>query len=319
MKFKLIKGEKSLNTNEKAIALLEQNEYQEAFTLFKQAVEESRDVQSLTNLAHIYMYEEEDVDEVIHLLKEVLRFQPHSHFPYSLLGEGYVRTGQWSKAREVLRKALAIQPTLEATFNLATAEYCLGNLEEAVNYFLEVSNGHKYAIYDYIQCLIELGRREEAKRRLEDFLQTAEEIETVQVAELYTELGCFQEAILFFEKGWNEYGKMEDWVSKYMYVLLRNGQHTRAHELLQEVIQEVEEIMDSVHEEECCEVWTEKDKAERIQELIIEKEEWKSLMERISANYTPKLTFETDFLTACYLFGCKRHNNPEYKMEKGLS
>lgn len=47
-----------LNTNKKAIELLESNEYEEALNLFQMAVDECRNVQSLNNLAWIYRYEE---------------------------------------------------------------------------------------------------------------------------------------------------------------------------------------------------------------------------------------------------------------------
>lgn len=49
-----------MNINQKAIDLLEKNEYEDALMLFQKAVYESRNVQSLTNLACVYCYEEYD-------------------------------------------------------------------------------------------------------------------------------------------------------------------------------------------------------------------------------------------------------------------
>lgn len=60
--------------------------------------------------------------------------------------------------------------------------------------------------------------------------------------------------------------------------------------------------------------WTEEDKVERLNALVLEKEEWKCLFERISSGYMLQVTFEMDVSTGCYLFGCKRHNIPEYEM-----
>ena len=57
-----------MNTNQKAIEMFEQNEYEEAMELFQQAVLESRNVQSLNNLAWMYLYEEDDDDKAIELI-----------------------------------------------------------------------------------------------------------------------------------------------------------------------------------------------------------------------------------------------------------
>ncbi|EOP52800.1 hypothetical protein IKQ_02898 [Bacillus cereus VDM053] len=48
--------------------MFEQNEYEEAMELFQQAVRESRDVQSLNNLAWMYLYEEENDDKALELI-----------------------------------------------------------------------------------------------------------------------------------------------------------------------------------------------------------------------------------------------------------
>lgn len=88
---------------------------------------------------------------------------------------------------------------------------------------------------------------------------------------------------------------------------------TRAQELINKTINEkIEEIKD-MQEEEYDEDWTERDKQERIKELINEKIEFEQIYTRISEGYIPKMKFETSIKTACYLFGCKRHNHPEYQ------
>lgn len=80
-----------MNTNQKALELFEQNEYEKALELFRHAAKESRNIQSLNNLAWMYSYEVEDDNKALVLVKEVIQMQPLSYFPYSLLGEIYLR------------------------------------------------------------------------------------------------------------------------------------------------------------------------------------------------------------------------------------
>lgn len=80
-----------MNTNQRAIELFEENDYEEAMKLFHQAVKESRDIQSLHNLAWMHSYEEEDDEKALGLIKEVMDMNPSSYFPYNLLGEIYLR------------------------------------------------------------------------------------------------------------------------------------------------------------------------------------------------------------------------------------
>ena len=54
-------------------------------------MKESRNVQSLTNLAWILSYEDDNDDEAIVILEEVVNLSPLSHFPYSLLTEIYLK------------------------------------------------------------------------------------------------------------------------------------------------------------------------------------------------------------------------------------
>jgi tetratricopeptide (TPR) repeat protein len=87
-----------LNINEKAIEMFEQNKYEEAMELFQQAVHESRDVQSLNNLAWMYFYEEENDDKALELIREVVKLNPSSYFPYNILGDIYMKQEKWTEA-----------------------------------------------------------------------------------------------------------------------------------------------------------------------------------------------------------------------------
>ena len=88
-----------MNINEKAIEMFEQNKYEEAMELFQQAVHESRDVQSLNNLAWMYFYEEENDDKALELIREVVKLNPSSYFPYNILGK-FTRNKKNGKKRK---------------------------------------------------------------------------------------------------------------------------------------------------------------------------------------------------------------------------
>lgn len=61
-------------------------------------------------------------------------------------------------------------------------------------------------MYSYIKCLIDLGRTKEAKEKL-DFINKGSYhlIGEIEIADLYVELDCYNEAIEWFEKGYNAY------------------------------------------------------------------------------------------------------------------
>lgn len=52
---------------------------------------------------------------------------------------------------------------------------------------------------------------------------------------------------------------------------------------------------------------------ESIENLLDEKDEFEQMFGRITSGYIPRTKFDTSIQTVCYLFGCIRHNHPEYK------
>ncbi|MDH6351778.1 MULTISPECIES: lipopolysaccharide assembly protein LapB [unclassified Brevibacillus] len=303
-----------MSTNQKAIECLERHEYEEAFRLFHEAVRESRDAQSLNNLAWIYLHEECDKETAMKLIKEAIALSPSSHFPYNILAEIYIEKEMWKQASDVLCQSILIHPSNEAYNNLAVAKYHLGQLEEASDFFLQCSRKSDYALYSHVKCLSELGRNEEAKNKLDSFSEDDDEfVGTVEVAELYLELSCFEDSVHWFEKGWKNYWKTPDWVSRYVYALLNTKNATRARDILNEVIQQKVEEIKEAYEDICNEDWTESDKEKNIRQLIDDKKEYEQMFEQISSGYIPSLKFNTSMSTGCYLFGCKRHNHPEYQ------
>ena len=61
-----------MDINEKVLQLFEENKYAEALGLLEQAVIEERTVQSLNNLAWMYVFEEEDHDRTVYKGSKVI-------------------------------------------------------------------------------------------------------------------------------------------------------------------------------------------------------------------------------------------------------
>ncbi len=149
-----------------ALELLEKSDYDDALIMFKKALADSRDIQSLNNLAWIYFHEGEKVEDdyyevrvdlAIDLLKECINLQTKSHFPYQLLGEAYLRSECWQEALDSLKMAISIQPTLVGFNNMGVAYYHLKLIEQASECYSHASQEYDYAKYSYAKCLIDLG------------------------------------------------------------------------------------------------------------------------------------------------------------------
>lgn len=300
---------------QKAIEYLERNEYDAALALFKEALNQSRNVQSLANLAWVYYHEESDAESALELVKEAinLNLNPASHLPYNLSGEINVELGRWEDASNVLLNSIAIEPSKEAYNNLAIAKYHLGELDEASALFPKSAEPSDYSMYSHIKCLIEIGKATEAKCKLDALSESDDEfVGDVHVAELYFELQCFPEAVCRFEKSWDTYYKTPDWVCRYIYSLIKTNSFNRAVEIANECIQiKINDIQEE-HEVQCDEDWTESEKTTYIKQLEDEKQEYENIIDMISKGFIPRLKFSTSLSSSCYLFGCSRHNHPEY-------
>ena len=303
-----------MNTNQKAIDFFDKNDYEEAMKLFHQAVKESKDIQSLHNLAWMYSYEEEDDEKALVLIKEVMDMKPYSHYPYNLLGEIYLRQEKWQLASDAFENSILIRPSDEAYHNLAISKYHLGDMKEAAEYFLRVAGNSDDLMSSHVHCLVKLGKKTEAREKLDAFSEEAEEfVGGIALADLYVELGCFTEAIQWFEKGRKDYSSNPYWVSRFAYALYMTNNITRIYEVVNEAIQQKEEDILEVCEEECEDNWSANDKEEYIEQLLEEKNKYELMVDQILSGQIPLMEFETSMTGACYLFGCQLHNHPEYR------
>ena len=305
-----------MNLNEKAIDLLEGNEYDEALLAFQQAVEKSRDVQSLTNLAWIVTNEEDDFDQAVELLKEVVQMKPTSYFPYNLLGEVYMQKKMWQEASNVLRRAIEMESTTEAHFNLGATLYHLGNFEEAATFYLASAGDSDYSTYGYVRCLINLGKKIEAKEKLDAFSEDADDfVGEIEIADFYVELNCYEQAVYWYEKGFKDYYHQVSWIGRYIYALLQLNQTEKAQEIQQIIFSEKKEELRDNQEEVCDAHWTELDKQENIHKTVEDIMQLEEMADWISNKAIPTIQFDVfdpSISPRCYLFGCKRHGHPEY-------
>ncbi|ANX13913.1 hypothetical protein ABE41_018020 [Fictibacillus arsenicus] len=303
-----------MNTNQRAIELLEENNYEGALKLFRKAVLEKRDIQSLTNLAWVYLHEEEDNQKALSLVLEAIDLSPESHFPYSFCGELLLKLEQYEEALKHLLTSISIQPTSEAYHNIGVAKYYLGDPAEASKYFGLASGKSDFTVYNQVRCLIMSNQVNEAKMVIDTFNENDDDfVGEVDLAELYAELQLYDAAIFWYDKGWESYYRQPHWVVWYVNSLIQTNQYTKAQEIINEAIQQKKEELNEAHEDVVDEDWTENDKRDHIKKLTKEINEYRSMIERVSAGVLPKIEFEPSAETGCYLFGCKRHGHPEYK------
>lgn len=296
-----------MTTNQLAIEAYLNFEYEKAFSLFLNAVQESRNVESLTNLAFYLWAEQEDEVKTLDLLEETITLGPVSHLPYSLLGEIYTKQEKWLEAQEVLTTALKIEPTKAAYNNLAVCRYHMGNLEEAAAYFLLASEASDYTLYSYAQCLIKLGNKAEAVSILNTFSDKDEEfVGEVELAEVYLETEQYDLAVEWFKKGWDIYMHDPSWIHPYVYALIKLDQLPEAQEVINKVLAQNEIEIEEIKNQKVDENWTSNDKKEVIEEYLHKQKAYESIWNLLLSDHIAKLDtdFEPAYKSACYLIGC---------------
>ncbi|MFC5542893.1 MAG: tetratricopeptide repeat protein [Bacilli bacterium] len=312
-----------MNLNQKAIEYYERNAYGKAMDLFHEALNQYRDVQALNNLAWMYLYEEEDVDQAFELIQEAVALNPASRFPYNILGEIHIKRENWKEAKEALEKSISIQPSSEARINLAAVYYQLGEMEPAAKYYLQSSEDPDISeedadlsMYCYIKCLIDLGKFQDAKEALDCFFRNKKSessIGEIEIADLYIEINNYNGAIYWFEKGCNDSLSSPYWISRFAYALYKMNRLSRLDEVIKEAIATTNKRIEEVLQEETDEYWTENDRKELIETCREEIDYYGQLKEKLVSGYIPKFLFAAYFTGGCYLFGCKQHGHPEYK------
>ncbi|MHC8515922.1 tetratricopeptide repeat protein [Sporosarcina sp. ITBMC105] len=303
----------TVNLNEKALQLFEVNEYDAALALLEQVVKEKRTVQSLNNLAWMYLYEEEDVRRAKPLLEEVVALCPNSHFPFNMLGEIALGEKDWESARELLTESIAIQSSREAIHNLAVADFHTGRFKQAADGFHAVAEDSDIVCWYEVIARIRNGELAGAKSILDEWnSESAHYLGAIEAADAYVELDCWQEARDMFEKEWKDYFVSPYVIGRYAYVLFRLHDVHACRQVIDQAVEDKQVEIEEVKQEICDEHWSEADKADRVQELQEELKGLQQLFAKLQAGYRPVFEFELHSEGGCYLFGCKQHGHSEW-------
>lgn len=293
-----------------ALSYFEGNEYDLAFKRMKQLVEQERTVESLHNLAWLYVYEKEDLDNGQTLAEEAVSLEPNHPFPYALLAEIYLKKDDLSHVESLLNKVLETKRMPSVIHNLGVLYAEELKWKEAAECFQEVAKPSSYLQMMEIYCRIKAGDHNKAEELLLQWDESQDDfIGWSEAADLWIELGEFNIASEGFEKEWGTTISSPYIVDRYSYVLHRLGNDERLLAILKQTISNIEQ---ELNEEPMDDDWTEEEKHERIQQL----EEWKErvvgLPVKLELGFVPPYEFDVFIDGGCYLFGCVQHNHGFY-------
>lgn len=300
--------------NTKAIALYESNDYDKALSLFKKLATEAPSVQSLNNYAWVLLHDEEDRIEADKVLQKALTFKPKSAFPYMLLGEIALNNGQLQQAKQYLEQANRLKMTKEGGTNLAIAYFKLGEFERAARIFASIEGDSGITQLDEVVAWMYAGQKQRAKNLLSQWNESSEDYTgAIEVADVYIELECFEEARVQFEKEWHDGINTRYIVSRFAYVLWKLNDFDACQQIVDQAMKENLDNIKDVQLEEVEENWTLEDKEEVISDLKADYEALQTIISRLNEGDIPPFEFEIYPLEGCQLFGCMRHGHEEYR------
>lgn len=311
--------------NKLAVAYMENNRYDEAFELFKGAVELNPCIETLTNLGWFYLHEgkpsadgyyEAAEEEAIELLERAVKYNPGLYLPYSALGEAYLRTNRFGKAEAVLRRAAAINGSGFNLNNLGAALYKQGKIAEALEWFrkayetMKGQNDNFRAGINYGITLALSGKSREAEE-VAAFLTGSRPnnewyFDPADIAQIYYMTGNYAEAINLFGSCGCLLGI--GLVELHAYALIKCGERELAFKLMEELLADNHErIIEAENDDEL----DEPEAKELVRHLAAENIRLNGLLEKLKQGIKPELEFEPYTTDGCYLYGCYRHNNPD--------
>lgn len=227
-----------MSLNKKALQLFENNQYDEAILLLENVVKAERTVQSLNNLAFMYLYEEEDVNRAKPLLEEVILKKPQSHFPFSMLGEIAIQEKQWLDAKNYLQKSIDFHPSIEAIHNVAVAHYNLEDYEMAATSFHQIAKDSDVIRWYEVLARIQNKDYDVAQSILDQWnAQSDDYAGAIEAADAYVEIDCFEKARDMFKREWDEYAVTSYIISRYAYTLFQLNELQTCHDLIEQEIE----------------------------------------------------------------------------------
>ncbi|WP_339176331.1 tetratricopeptide repeat protein [Solibacillus sp. FSL R5-0691] len=294
--------------------LLEENKYDEAFSLFKKLAIETPSVQSLNNFAWIMLREEENGAEAKALLEQLLVLNPQTSFPYMLLGEIALHNKQFNEAKHYLLKAHSFSEAEDVTYNLAMAHFQLGEFEQAAKVFSRcIGDSGMTQLHEVVSWLY-AGGVDKAKALLANWNDEADDYTgAIEIADVYIELGCYKEARSQFEKEWNSYYISPYCVSRYAYTLWQLEDYDACRTIIQQAIEQNKEEQMDEQQRDLDEHWTARDRDDCIIELTEQLNTLENLLQGLENGDVPSFDYDMYPNGGCQLFGCMQHGHPEYE------
>lgn len=317
-----------LNTriiNQLACVTMEEGDFEGALKLFRKAFEVNSTVQSANNLAYFYLHEGDyqkgdwvsAEDKAIDLLLQAIKLNPNLSYPYSLLGEAYLKKHQFSDAVDVLKKAVRISNTAANHNNIGVALYKQGKYKAASLEFLTAHSLDEDAGYDFNSylsygiCLGQRGMYAEAESVAKFLLNSKEvkangSVEIIDIAKIYFLTGNYSKAAEIFSLSFEEFMVAPCEFSMYIYSLKQLNLLEKAKSFLNKAVTFNNEWIDDLKSEESLE----ENSIEEIKSLELETEQYRTSYNDILKGVKPGFQYEPQIKEECYIFGCILHNNP---------
>ncbi len=311
-------SDNTIAVNQLVMALLETRNYDSAFQTLKEAVHKKPEIQTLNNLAYFYLHEEQDLSEATKFLLKLIDLDPQSPIPYNMLGEAYIALERSCDALPPLSKAIEFEEKIEYLNNYAVALFKTGNIEKANIYFSKASKNWKseynslVAYYHLGVCQGLCGNYQTALGIAEDLinliLNIDDYIDYNSIADIYYLCNEYESVVKMYKsiKLWYSI----DWVSIYLYSLYKLGKKEEMELLLSKAITQCTEMIDELTPND---FESPEELSERKSEINIDIENYRKMYLNITQNnFIPQLNFVPSILFSCGLFGCIRHNIPNY-------
>jgi Flp pilus assembly protein TadD len=308
-----------------AVALIETGENERALDLLKKAVDTDSNAKTLTNLGCFLMRIGEPAsdrwfycpEKAAVLLEQAVRLNPPEHYPYSALGEAYLKLGTDGLAVSVLDKATTLKGTVSNYNNYGVALYKNGCFEDAAKSFytahtLNKNDEHSYyPLLNYAFCLVKLGQQNEAAQiagQLAGLLENnfVGEVDSLDISSLFYLCCKYDEVIRVISKAYDFFVIRPLDFSIYLYSLYQEGRLDEFNQLYEKAVAGFKDRIDDINNDPLI------DSRERESELLHIREEmdqYENCYRDVVNGTSPTMDYNPYVETDCYFYGCQRHNN----------
>lgn len=278
--------------------------------------DEFSDIEKLsmyTNLAFYYDYETDEDEKAIEYLESAVLLNGYQANPYDALG---VKLSKFNKvrARDLFYTASKLNDENKYTYNLAVHLYNIGEVEESKGYFEKIMKEYpddERILFGYCACLSKLGNKKETLELLYKIsdLNEFEYLGESDVADIFFELGKFEEHNNMYDNAKCKYYYSVDIYDKYFYSLYVQGKLDQLNKLYNEIIQNKKMSIKEVIEDDTGD-YTDEEKYEIERDFNREIEEFENIYKKIvHEGFKPTGCVKLEFKYGCYLIDCIMHED----------